>query len=78
MNSIQYNKFISLISEDEVVGKLAVKATELLIHLDKKDLKEEDFELIDSFITVTRTSMTNKESNHIDDILDHIRTKGTK
>ncbi len=73
MNNIQYDKFISIISQDEVIGETAVEATKLLIDLDKKDLKKEDFELIDSFITVTRTSMTNEQSKHIEDILNYIR-----
>lgn len=75
INNIKYEKFISIISQSEVVGQLAVEATELLLNLNKDDLLEEDFQLIDNFITVTRTSMTQEEYNHIDEILNYVRNE---
>lgn len=75
MNNTKYEKFISIISQSEVVGQLAVEATELLLNLNKDDLLEVDFQLIDNFITVTRTSMTQEEYNHIDEILNYVRNE---
>lgn len=75
INNIKYEKFISIISQSEVVEQLAVEATELLLNLNKDDLLEEDFQLIDNFITVTRTSMTQEEYNHIDEILNYVRNE---
>ena len=78
MKNIKYDRFITIISQDKVVGEQAVEATELLINLQKEDLKEKDFELTDAFITVTRTSMSKEELSHIEDLLNYIRTKSTK
>ena len=73
MNNVKYKKLISIISQNEIVGQPAVEATKLLLDLNKEDLVEKDFPFIDSFITLTRTSMTQEESNHIDEILSYIR-----
>ena len=75
MNNIQYEKFISIISQKEVVGQPAVEATKLLHNLKKEELLEKDFKLIENFITVTRTSMTQEEYNHIDEILSYTRNE---
>ena len=75
MSNIEYGKFISIIEQDEVVGKMAVDATKLLLKLNKNDLQKKDFKLIDSFITITRTSMTEKEWLHISEILTYIRNE---
>ncbi|MFA9374263.1 MAG: hypothetical protein ACERKK_08900 [Poseidonibacter sp.] len=73
MDNKKYEKLITIISQNEVVGQPAVEATNLLLSLKKEDLQEKDFNRIDSFITVTRTTMTQEEYNHIDEILSYVR-----
>ena len=73
MRNTQYDKFISIITQNEIVGDLAVEATELLLKLNENDLQRKDFEHIDDFITLTRTSMSDEESIHLNKILEYVR-----
>ena len=73
MNRVEYDEFIAIINQREVLGELAVRANELLCNLQKSDLREENFELIEGWLAVDRTSMPEENEKHILSMLAYVR-----
>lgn len=71
---MEYEKLIQIINQDYISSSEVLEAMKILISLDTKQLKKQDFSRIEEFIVdLNKISRTEKEEKALKKIINFIR-----